>query len=169
MRRFAEAFDVEVEGMEALELNPETMDTVIQTRGAQLLKDSPELLMPSIRARAGLEPDKDVAAARNLQATMQFEALTDITNDPELRSEFVSRALGREPITLTIPGFGGQPDQSVSFDSPTAANIYAQFLLARERFSLELDLQNTQAAEGLFEEIQSAVPTAGFSVSSNAL
>lgn len=169
MALFGDAFGVPTDGLEDLEINPETLQTVLDSGARRILEESPDLLMPSVRATLGLEPDQDVADLRGLQARMSFEALTEITNDPDLKSEFVSRALGREPITLTIPGRDGAPASTISFASPTAANIYAQFLLARDRESFELSIKEGEQSTGLVEEIQKAVNEAGQNVSSTAI
>lgn len=169
MNLFARAFSVPGDGLEDLELNPETLETVLDSRGRGILEANPELLLPSIRSRLGLEPDQDVAETRGLQARMQFEALSSITSDPALKSEFVSRALGREPITLIIPGRDGAPDRTTTFASPTAATIYAQFLLAQDRERFELSIRPDETSTGLITEIQKAVNEAGVNVSSTAI
>lgn len=171
MDLFTRAFGMPADGLEDLDLNPETLETAINAAGTRLLDADPNLLLPSVRARLGLEPDADVAATRGLEARLQFEALTSITNDPALKSEFVSRALGREPVTLTIPGRDGRPARTISFDSTTAANIYAQFLLAQDRESFELSIREGDDSAGLVEEIQEAVRQGGtgFNVSSTAI
>lgn len=171
MDLFQRAFGLPSEGLEDLDLNPETLETVIDAGGRRIFEENPDLLLPSIRSRFGLEPNQDVDALRGLDARLRFDALTQITNDPALKSEFVSRTLGRDPITITIPGREGRPARSVSFDSTQAANIYAQFLLAQDREAFELSIKTDETSNGLVEEIQTAVQQGGtgFSVSSTAL
>ena len=168
MALFSKAFDMPSEGLEAIDLREETLDMFVNTRTKALLEASPEgadLLNPAVRARLGLEPSEDVANLRDLSAQMQAQSLTEILEDPDLMGEFVERTLGRNPVRMRIPGVEGE----ISFDGPTAANIYAQFLLVRERFGFELSTENVEARKGLVEEIQKAVAAAGQSVSSPAI
>ncbi|MGD9631373.1 MAG: hypothetical protein AB7V18_19210 [Pyrinomonadaceae bacterium] len=171
MTLFGDAFGVPVEGLEDLEVNPETLQTVLNSGGMKILRENPDLLLPSIRAELGLEPDQDIADLRGLQARMTAEALTQITNDPVMKNEFVARTLGREPVTLTIPGRDGAPDRRVSFDGSVAANVYAQFLLAQDRERFDLSIREGDESSGLVEEIQKAVLQGGqgHSVSSSAI
>lgn len=171
MDLFTRAFGLPSEGLEELDLNPETLETVIDAGGRRIFEENPDLLLPSVRARFGLEPNQDVDALRGLDARLRFDALTQITNDPALKSEFVSRTLGRDPITISIPGRDGRPARSISFDSGQAASIYAQFLLAQDREAFELSIRTDETSNGLIEEIQTAVQQGGtgFNVSSTAL
>jgi hypothetical protein len=164
---FEDAFGISASDLGDLELNPQTLETIINARGQELVatEEGRNLLLPSIRNMLGLEPSEDVAEFRELNAQMQTRALQDILSDPTLMKEFTSRALGRDPVNLQIPGVPGE----ISFDSPTAANIYAQFLLAREENSFALDLKNVEDRSDFIEEIQTAVSEAGQSVSSSAL
>ncbi len=167
MDLFSRAFRMDVTGLEALELNPRTFATALDAQRLQFL-DTPEaadLLLPSLRATLGLEPSTDVASVRDLEAQMRFGALTDILESPELAREFVSRTLGQDPVKLRIPGVPGE----IEFESTTAANIYAQFLLAREQFTFRLDLDADDPIQALITETQAAVLAAGHSVSSTAL
>lgn len=167
MQLFSDAFDLPAEGMEDLDLNPETISTVLDARARELFdtEEGKSLGLPAVRNLLGLEPNEAIADLETLQAQMTSQALTEITSDPGLMGEFVSRTLGRDPIQLRIPGVPGE----ISFDSPTAANIYSQFLLARERFSLELDLKKGEGLDKFVTEIQTAVSGAGQNVSSSAL
>ena len=166
-RLFEDAFGIAAGDLGDLELNPQTLATIIDARGRELIdtEEGRNLLLPSIRQQLGLEPSEDVDALRTLNAQMQTQALEDILSNPDLMSEFGARALGRDPVSLKIPGVPGE----IQFESTTAANIYAQFLLARERFSFELDLKDEEGMSGLIEEVQKAVTEAGQSVSSPAL
>ncbi|KKN88074.1 hypothetical protein LCGC14_0251460 [marine sediment metagenome] len=166
-RLFEDAFGIAAGDLGDLELNPQTLATIIDARGRELVEteEGQSLLLPSIRAQLGIEESESVEGLRNLNAQMQTQALEDILKSPDMMREFTTRALGREPVSLRIPGVPGE----ISFDSPIAANIYAQFLLARERFSFELDLKDEEGMSGLIEEIQKAVTAAGQSVSTPAL
>lgn len=167
MQLFEDAFGVEASDLGDLELNPQTLATIIDARGRELVEteEGMRLILPSIRRQLGIEPSEDVETLRGLQAQMQTQALESILGDPDLMGEFTARALGQEPVSVRIPGVPGE----TQFESATAANIYAQFLLARERFSFQLDLEDAEGLTSFITEIQGAVTAAGQSISSSAL
>lgn len=164
---FSDAFDMDASGLQDLELTPETLQTALDARWRSLL-DTGELdeslIMPSLRAILGLEPSETVAEARDLEAEMRINAYGQISRDPVMAREFVSRELGRTPITLTIPGIGDDPATQISFNSERAAQIYADFLLNRERFGFQLELESIGEESPVVKSIRDAVAEAGHSV-----
>lgn len=166
---FATAFDMDVTGLEDLELNRETLQTALDARARDMLEEDPDLALPSVRNILGLEPSEDVANLRDLEAEMRFNALRDISRSPDLAQEYVQRALGRDPVTLTIPGFGDEPDRQVHFPTELAATLYAQLLQHREEFGFRLQLESLTKESPAVTDIQEAVAEAGHSVSPQAI
>lgn len=167
MELFEKAFGVPGEGLESLEMNEQTTETLLNSLSVDFLEsdEGKNLILPSIRSRLRLEPNAAVDELRTQEAELRSGALTNILNDPGLMGDFQANLAGQDPVRLRIPGVPGE----ISFDSPTAANIYAQFLLARERFSFELNLDDAEALSGLIDEIQKAVSESGQSISSPAI
>lgn len=172
IRMFGQAFQIpDPHNYGDIELNRETMESLIDRVGMDWL-NSPEgrdTLIPSIRARLGIEPSEAVANAAEAEANMRIGILEGIGRDPELVNEWIQRTVGRDPVTLTIPGGDGRPDRTISFDSPTAATIYAGFLQNRERFGFELSVESAKQDNTFIESIQEAVRQADHEVSRSAL
>lgn len=172
MQLFQRAFDLPPDMIPGdLELNPETLQQFLDMAGRDFLQtpEGQDLLIPSLRARLGLEPSEDVAELRDLEANMRMGALENILNDPEMTREFTQRALGRDPVRIQFPG----DEEAIEFDSPTAANIYAQFRLARERFSFQISMANKEQAadqaQGFVEEIKNSVAEAGHEITTGVI
>lgn len=174
MKLFTDALGVDSTGLENLELNPKTFQTALDSMRQEFL-DTPEaanLILPSTRVALGLPASGNVSELQDLEAELRAQALGEIREDPEFMSEFVARALGRDPVKLRIPGVPGE----IEFESSQAAAIYAQFLLAREDQSFRINLERKKAEgdvddplEKLTEEIRKAVSDAGFSIGSDVL
>lgn len=168
MRLFERATGTPVTGLADLQLNRETLDTVFEAGALDFLKteEGQELILPSLRARYGLEPLEEVEAARIAEAELRLSNLRSILGDPELLNESVQRAVGRTPIQLRIPG---DPDTFIDFNSEVAAQIYADLLQTSETLGLQFRQLNDEQMDSVIEDIQEAVRESNFSVSPAAI
>ncbi len=169
---FGRAFGLDPQEHLELDINPETLDTLMGSLGLDFIQD-PEAVSSGIQNDAILRlfqlPRQSTIEAENAVNAAQTAAFGTIMKSEELMRRFTLDQLGDDPVTVTLPAFGDREAITREFTTPTAANIWASAMLARDQLGLELDLTDEEVVAGLVNEIQEGVQEAGFSILSSVI
>ncbi len=165
---FSRAFAVDAGEFQTLDLNRETIDSLVERVILDGFADiSPEDARRTevVRANQGLEPIIEVANLNRDRAKMGIEGLKRIREDPFRYDDFIARLEGLDPITIEFPdGRGPQ-----TFDRVEAATLYVSMLrdqdVATARFGSLADERRSE----IIDQIRDAVRQREFEVGAPAV
>ncbi len=165
---FAQAFEVDPAEFQNLDLNKETVDTLVDRltlEGFTGLTNEEIASTEVVRARQGLEPIQEVADVTRDRASLTIEAFKRIRNEPARLDDFVARVEGLDPITVVFPG--DRPD--MTFDRVEAASLYVSLLRDQDVATARFDALGAEQRKEVIDEIRDAVRQREFEVGSTAV
>lgn len=166
---FFTAFGVDPATVPDLIINQESLNTLLSSLGMDFITSQAAIdsgiSNDAILALFNL-PRQSSIDAQNAVNAVQQQAFTTILGNVELMRRATLDALGDDPVTVVLPSFGDREEIIKTFDTPTAANIWAASMGLRDQLQLALDLEDESAVSDLVAEVQAAVLSAGFSISS---
>lgn len=165
---FSRAFAVDAAEFQTLDLNKETIDSLVE----RVILDGFADITPEdarrtevVRANQGLEPIIEVANLNRDRATMGIEGLRRIRNDPFRYDDFIARLEGLDPITIEFPdGRGPQ-----TFDRVEAATLYVSMLRDQDVATARFGTLATERRAEIIDQIRDAVRQREFEVGAPAV
>lgn len=164
---FGDLNDTEFGALQGMELNPETVQTLIGDRTEHFLReldpnnpDHKNILDRITLATSGLDGSTSQLRVEEQIAGMTFNALEGLQEDPTLQGNIARSVLGQE-ATVRIPGvIDPATNEEIEFESLGVAELYSRLAINRANNNtekLKLDKESVQdIVGGLMEQAAKA-------------